>query len=85
MDLNEKIVMLWWWPNCFAILFFDDYDVDNHLGSHSGILKLEIIYLTIPCIPIYHQSFLSNIFLYLLFHTFDWLQFGNHNIYTLYQ
>jgi hypothetical protein len=39
------------------------------------------VYLTVPCIPIYRQSSLSNIFLALLFHSSDRQQFGNHIVF----
>jgi len=62
-------------------LFFDDYEVGNPLGSHSGIHKLGAVYFTVPCIPIHLQSSLSNIFLALLFNSSDRQQFGNHIIF----
>lgn len=43
-------------------LFFDDYEVGNALGSHSGIHKLEAVYILIPCIPPHRQSSLNTIF-----------------------
>jgi len=63
-------------------LFFDDYEVGNPLGSHSGTHKLGAVYFTFPCIPIHLQSSLSNIFLALLFHSSDRQQFGNHIIFS---
>ncbi|XP_022164877.1 uncharacterized protein LOC111029935, partial [Myzus persicae] len=62
-------------------LFFDDYEVGNPLGSHSGIHKLGAVYLTVPCIPIHRQASLNNIFLTLLFHSSDRQQFGNNIIF----
>lgn len=32
-------------------IFFDDFEVNNPLGSHSGIQKLGAVYFTVPCIP----------------------------------
>jgi len=62
-------------------MFFDDYEVGNPLGSHSGIHKLGAVYLTVPCIPIHLQASLNNIFLALLFHSSDRQKFGNNIIF----
>lgn len=58
-------------------LFFDDYETSNALGSHSGIHKLGAVYVSVPCLPPWRCSALSNIFLAMLFHSTDRLQFGN--------
>lgn len=58
-------------------LFYDDYETSNALGSHSGIHKLGAVYVSIPCLPPWRCSTLSNIFLTLLFHSSDRSQFGN--------
>lgn len=62
-------------------LFFDDYEVGNPLGSHSGIHKLGAVYVSIPCLPPHRQSSLNTIFLTLLFHSSDRLKFGNNVIF----
>lgn len=62
-------------------LFFDDYEIGNPLGSHSGIHKLGAVYMSIPCLPPHRQSSLSNIFLALLFHSSDRQKFGNNVIF----
>jgi len=62
-------------------MFFDDYEVGNPLGSHSGIHELGAVYLTVPCIPIHRQASLNNIFLALLFHSTDRQKFGNNIIF----
>jgi len=62
-------------------MFFDDYESGNVLGSHSGIHKLGAVYVSIPCIPPYRSTSLSNIFLVLLFHSSDRVQFGNKIIF----
>lgn len=33
------------------ILFYDDYETNNPLGSHRGIAKCGAVYVTIPCLP----------------------------------
>lgn len=53
------------------IVYFDDYEPNNPLGSHAGFSKCGAVYLSIPCLPIYMQSKLENIFLFLLFNTLD--------------
>lgn len=63
-------------------LFFDDYETSNALGSHSGIHKLGAVYISIPCLPPWHYSTLSTIFLTLLFHSSDRLQFGSNIIFS---
>lgn len=62
-------------------LFFDDYETGNALGSHSGIHKLGAVYVSIPCLPPWRCSVLSNIFLTLLFHSSDRVRFGNDIIF----
>lgn len=63
------------------ILFFDDYESGNVLGSHSGIHKLGAVYVSVGCIPPDRASTLANIFLALLFHSSDRVAFGNHVIF----
>lgn len=63
-------------------LFFHDYESGNVLGSHSGIHKLGAVYVSIPCMPPYRSTNLSNIFLALLFHSSDRIQFGNRIIFN---
>lgn len=62
-------------------LFFDDYEIGNPLGSHSGIHKLGAMFLSIPCLPPHQKSSLNTIFLALLFHSSDRQKFGNNVIF----
>lgn len=62
-------------------LFFDDYEVGNPLGSHSGDHILGAVYISIPCLPPHLQSTLKCIFLALLFHSTDRQKFGNNVIF----
>lgn len=62
-------------------LFFHDYETSNALGSHSRIHKLGALYVSIPCLPHWRCSVLSNIFFKLLFHSTDRMQFGNSMIF----
>lgn len=62
-------------------LVFDDYEVGNPLGSHSGIHKLGAVYVSISCLPPHLQSSLNTIFLTLLFHSSDRQKFVNNIIF----
>ncbi|EZA59657.1 hypothetical protein X777_16728 [Ooceraea biroi] len=55
-QFSEKIVL----P---LLLYFDDFEINNPLGSHSGINKIGVVYYTIPSIPNDYSSLLENIFL----------------------
>jgi len=48
------------------IVYFDDYEPNNPLGSHAGFSKCGAVYLSVPCLPIYMQSKLDNVFLFLI-------------------
>lgn len=53
--------------NCLRlplVLFYDDFETGNPLGSHSSIHKLGGIYLSLPFLHDYHVSQLNNIFIY---------------------
>ncbi|XP_060855137.1 uncharacterized protein LOC132932792 [Metopolophium dirhodum] len=62
-------------------IFFDDFESGNALGSHSGIHKLGGVYVSVPCLPSYRSTVLSNIFLALIFHSSDRVEFGNRIIF----
>lgn len=53
------------------IMFFDDFETRNALGSPSVVHKLGAVYVSISCIPLYWATYLSNIFLTLTFHSTD--------------
>lgn len=44
-------------------LYFDDYEVNNPLGTHRGKNKLGAVYYRLNCLPYEHISKLKNIFL----------------------
>lgn len=52
-------------------LYFDDAEMGNPLGSHSGVHKMGCVYYTIPLIPPEYLSALENIFPAFLFHSTD--------------
>lgn len=58
---NEHTVLL--------ILFFDEYETNNPLGSHWGIQKCGAPYLKIPTLPPNFQSKVQNVFLFGLLNT----------------
>lgn len=53
------------------ILYFDDYETNKELGSHTGVHKLGATYCKIACLPPEFQSSLENIFFVNLFHSTD--------------
>lgn len=59
------------------LLYFDDYENNNLLGSHRGISKCGAIFVSIPCLPPRYQARLENIFLFTLFNTLDRKYFKN--------
>lgn len=59
------------------ILYFDDFESGNALGSHAGQYKLGAVYVSIGTVPPDKQSRLENIFLAQLFYSNDRNVFGN--------
>lgn len=59
------------------IMYYDDFECDNPLGTQAGIHKLGGIYFTIGGIPPQFSSRLENIFLWGLFYSADKVAFGN--------
>lgn len=53
------------------ILYHDDYETNNHSGSHRGLAKTGAVYINIPCLAPNLQSKLENIFVALLFNSLD--------------
>lgn len=52
-------------------LYYDDVEMGNPLGSHSGIHKMGCVYYTVAGLPPEYLSSLDNIFPAFLFHTQD--------------
>lgn len=63
------------------IIYYDDYENNNPLGSHKGISKCGAVYLSIACLPKDFQSKIENIFLFILFNTLDRTAFKNSIIF----
>lgn len=57
--------------------YFDDFEVGNALGSHSGDQKLGAVYVSLPFLPIKYKTQLENIFLFMLFKSNDRKKYGN--------
>lgn len=62
-------------------LYFDDFEVNNPLGTHAGSQKLGAIYVSLACLPPELSSSLDQIFLVSLFKTNDKKYFGNSVIF----
>lgn len=64
------------------LIYFDEFDVGNPLGSHSGIHKLGAVYASVPIVPPEFLSKLNNIFLCMLFHAMELKAFGSNLIFS---
>ncbi|KAB0790692.1 hypothetical protein PPYR_01368 [Photinus pyralis] len=53
------------------ILYFDDFEINNALGSHAGSQSIAAFYYSFPTLPQHHVSSLENIFTALLFKSTD--------------
>lgn len=51
------------------VMFFDDYENNNPLGSYKAVSKCGVCYLSIPVLPPEFQAKIENIFLFILFNT----------------
>ena len=74
-NLNDKIIF----P---LILYFDDVEINNPLGSHKTIKKIGACYMSIPVIPAKYASKLENIFLFQLHSYENHKMLGNHKIFN---
>lgn len=62
-------------------MYYDDFQVNNPLGSHAGSQKLGAVYISFGCLPPELSSLIDNIFLASLFKTDDLNTFGNKVIF----
>lgn len=53
------------------VIYFDDIQIGNALGSHATFSKLGAVYYTIPTIPPQYSSKPQNIFVAEIFHAVD--------------
>jgi hypothetical protein len=65
------------------LIFFDDLEVLNAMGSHSGIYKLGATYIQLGCLPKSLQSKVKMIFLGLLFFSEDRKMIGNERMFQM--
>jgi len=61
--------------------FFDEYEVDKDLGSHSA--KLGAVYIKLACLPPEFQGDLDNIFLALIFNNADRKDYSLSSVYKI--
>jgi len=52
-------------------LYYDDAEMGNPLGSHSGVHKMGCVYYSVAALPPEYLSSLNNIFVAFLFHSAD--------------
>lgn len=65
------------------IVYFDDFESLNPLGSHAGCYKIGSVYFSIAAIPPEYASRLDNIFLSLIFYSGDRVKFGNQQTFDI--
>lgn len=70
----EKIILS-------LLLYFNDFEINNPFGSHSGVHKIGAVYCTIPTILNEYSSMLENIFLLQLHNVKDHSQLRNKSIF----
>lgn len=61
-----------------VIMYYDDFECCNPLGSKAGIYKIGAVYVSFACIPPKYASLLENIFVTELFYTSDRNLYGNN-------
>lgn len=64
-----------------VMIYFDDFEILNIAGSHSGQYKIGAVYIKILVLPEHLSSKLTSIFLVMLFFSEDRKKFGNKNIF----
>ena len=63
------------------LLYSDDYETGNPLGSHAGENKLAGTYISMPCFPPQFQLNFSSIYHALLYYSKDRVKFGNFAVF----
>lgn len=64
------------------LLFYDDFEPCNPLGSRAVIYKVGAVYITLSCLPPEYASLLENIFLAQLSYTSDREFHGNKKVFS---
>ncbi|CAG9782312.1 unnamed protein product [Diatraea saccharalis] len=68
-------------PYIPLVLFFDDLETGNPLGSRAGYNKIGAVYVSIASIPPEYASRLENVFLAMLFYSNHRTKFGNESVF----
>lgn len=63
------------------LLYSDDFEIGNALGSHAGTYKICGVYFSLGCLPVQYSSLLENIFLAQLCFSTDVKTFGNDKMF----
>lgn len=63
------------------LLYFDDVEINNPLGSHANIHKLGAVYFSLACLPYEYSSMVENIFLAQLHNSKDHKFAGNMRVF----
>lgn len=63
------------------LLYSDDFEIGNPLGSHAGVYKICGVYISLACLPPEFASLLENIFLVQLCFSNDIKYLGNERIF----
>lgn len=63
-------------------LYFDDFELNNPLGSHAGVHKVGVLYYNIACLPPEVYSLVENIFMAAIFYSSDRVQFKNSRLFN---
>lgn len=64
------------------VVYQDDFETNNPLGSHRGVGKVGGVYIVIPCLPPHLISKIENIFVLLLYKSSDQHLVSLENIYA---
>lgn len=64
------------------LLFYDDFEPCNPLGSRAVAYKIGAVYITLSCMPPKYASSLENIFLAQLSYTSDREFYGNYKVFS---
>jgi hypothetical protein len=64
------------------VLYYDDFESGNPLGSHKGVHKIGAVYMSLRCLPPPSNSKLRNIYLVALFHSAAREKLGNTRMFS---
>ncbi|CAH0563124.1 unnamed protein product [Brassicogethes aeneus] len=64
------------------LVYFDDFETSNPLGSHAGVYKVGAVYFSIASLLPEYISRLENIFVTVLFHSSERTEFGNASVFN---